>query len=199
MKKLITVALSCSLLASPSVLLAEDKPAQAPPAADMMKMFEEMSRLNEHHKAMEAMAGTFKNEVTMKMSPDAPPQTSSGESRNTLIFGGKFLQFEHHGEMWGTPFQGLGFLGYDNALQKHVSIWLDSMSTGIMRAEGTCDETGKVITFKTEMADPMNPGQMAPVKFVYTIESEDSHTFDWYETHGGNEFKSMTIRYTRVK
>ena len=48
--------------------------------------------------------------------------------------------------MMGTPFTGHGMTGYDNVTGKYWSTWTDSMSTGIMVSEGSCDAEG-VCTF----------------------------------------------------
>ena len=41
--------------------------------------------------------------------------------------------------MMGMPFTGHGMRGYDNVSGKYWSTWNDSMSTGMMVSEGTCD------------------------------------------------------------
>jgi hypothetical protein len=172
--------------------------AQPPGGEDMMKKFMEMNKPNEHHKTIAMMAGQWDVQNTMQMAPGAPPQVSTGKSSNEMIFEGRFLMQKYDGNMMNMPFKGIGFLGYDNHKKKHVSTWLDSMSTGMMTSWGECDASGKVITFTNEMDDPMS-GKKMPIRFVFTIEGNDKHRMDWYETHDGNEFKSMTIVYTRAK
>ena len=43
----------------------------------------------------------------------------------------------------GIPYRGHGMTGFDNVTDKYWSTWNDSMSTGIMVTEGTCDAQGK--------------------------------------------------------
>ena len=52
---------------------------------------------------------------------------------------GRVLIEEVTSSMMGMPFTGHGMTGYDNVTGKYWSTWTDSMSTGLMVSEGTCD------------------------------------------------------------
>jgi hypothetical protein len=73
------------------------------------------------------------------------------------------------------------------------------MSTMIMYIEGTGDSSGKVVTYNSEMPDPVK-GTMMKCRSVGTIVSDDKHTFEMYMPGpDGKEFKHMTMVYTRAK
>ena len=104
------------------------------------------------------------------------------------------------GPMMGQTFEGMGVLGYDNSLKKHVAGWIDNMGTGVMRSEGTCDGSCKTITYEGEMGDPMT-GKPCKYKYVYDVKSADEFSMKWWSPNpaDGKMFESMNITYTRVK
>ena len=150
------------------------------------------------HEKLKSMVGTFDAEVSMQMAPEAPPMTSKGKIKNTIILDGRYLQGEYTGEMMGQPFKGLSLMGYDNYAKKFTATWIDSMSTIAMNSEGTADDAGK-ITLKCTFDCPITQGKRTS-KEILTIASPDSHTMEMYDMGpDGKEFKSMTIKYTRAK
>jgi len=189
-------AITCCLFAA----RAQDDKAKAgegkPDMDAMMKQMMEMGKPNEHHKALAALEGDWSVETSMQMAPDQPMMKSMGEAHNKLILGGRFLHGDYKGTFMNMPFEGVGLMGYDPMKKKHVSVWADSMSGGVMTSYGDCDGACKTITFTDEVDDPMS-GKKVPIRYVYTIESKDKYMMEWYEPHDGKEFKSMTIVYTR--
>ena len=207
------------------VAVAEDKPQQgqqAQPAASVEKpaaeraaaqpagdkqqmppeqMMAEWMKVNtpgKEHETLKKLAGTWKCEVTMSMMPGAPTQTSRGTNKSEMILADRYLKSDFQGEMMGMPFKGVGLMGHDNIKKKFVSLWVDEMTTGLMTSEGTADASGKVITFTGEC--PEVTGETKPFRHVFTIESDDKHTFEAYAPGpDGKEFKMMTIVYTREK
>ncbi|MCS7033037.1 MAG: DUF1579 domain-containing protein [Phycisphaerae bacterium] len=168
--------------------------------AAMMEAWDKLMAPGEHHKMLEPMAGRFTYVNTFRMDPSQPEMTSQGTYEGTMVFGGRYLMSLHKGEMMGRPYEGLGILGYDNQLQKHVSIWLDSMGTGILRTEGTCADNGKSMTFEGEMPDPMQGGKLVAYRYKFEIPNEDEFSFHWWAPGPTSElFEAMTIHYTRVK
>jgi hypothetical protein len=102
--------------------------------------------------------------------------------------------------MMGMPFEGMGCMGYDNVAKKHVSAWIDSMGTGIMYSEGTCDGSCNTITFNGEMLCPIEHTNK-PYKYTYEIKGNDEFVMRWWSPSpaDGKMFESMVITYTRVK
>lgn len=188
--------------------LAQEKPADkdkgAPPAAGgmdpaaMQAMMEGM-KPGPHHKELEAMAGKFKYVNKFKMDPSQDWTTAEGEYEGEMIMDGRYLTFTVKGPMMGSEFVGMGCLGYDNNLGKHVSAWIDNMGTGIMRSEGTCSADHKTITFEGKELDSMTK-KVQPYKYTYELKSADEYAMHWW-TPGpdGKMFESMTIEYKRVK
>jgi uncharacterized protein DUF1579 len=121
-------------------------PAAAPGASDPMGSPEEWAKLaakNEHHERLAAaLVGEW--DVHVKMTMNGQTTESDGTSSIKPIFDGRFLEQTVQSTMMGQPFSGRGWIGYDNAKNKLVGVWIDSMGTGIETIEGDEKEPGKV-------------------------------------------------------
>jgi hypothetical protein len=192
--------LGTALSFSSSIAAAQsgDTAKMDPKMQKMMEAFQKYATPAEQHEALKKMAGTWTAAVKFWDDPKAPAQESTGTAVFKMVLGDRYLQEDYTGSMMGQPFTGMLFIGYDNAKKKYWSTWIDSMSTGIYRGEGTADKTGKVITFATEGTDPMT-GKVKKGRDVITIESDTKHTLEMYGKGpaGGKEFKMMEIVYTK--
>jgi hypothetical protein len=180
---------------------------QPPNPQEMMKQMMEMSKLNENHKLLADMNGSWNYTIKMWMNPDpnAAPQESKGTATRKSIMGGRYFTMDvtgklqmpgEDGKMKNMQFKGMALEGYDNVKQKFVSSWIDNMGTGIQFSEGTYDPGSKTFTFTSEM-EPV-PGMKMPVREVLKMTDKDHMMLEWYENHGGQEKKTMEIAYTRA-
>lgn len=199
--------------AAPASTEASSSPAAAaagqPSAEDMQKMMQQMTelaKLNENHKMLGDLAGSWSYTVKMWMDPSAPPQESKGSAVTKPIMGGRYFITDvtgqmkmpgADGKMKDFAFKGMGMDGYDNVKKKFVNTWGDNMGTGIMMAEGDYDPATKSFTYRSEME--MMPGMKTQVREVLKITDKDHHLFEWYENRGGQDVKTMEISYTRKK
>ena len=167
----------------------------------------EMSKLNENHKLLADMNGSWNYSIKMWMNPDpnAKPQESKGTATRKSAMGGRYATMDVNGKMQmngkdgkmsDMQFKGMAVEGYDNVKKKFVSTWIDNMGTGIHFSEGTYDPATKTFTFASEME--MMPGMKMPVREVLKMTDKDHMLMEWYETHGGQEKKTMEIAYTRA-
>jgi len=177
-----------------------------PNPEEMMKQMMEMSKLNENHKLLADMDGNWNYAIKMWMNPDpnAKPQESKGTATRKSVMGGRYATMDvtgklqmpgPDGKMKDMQFKGMSIEGYDNAKKKFVSSWIDNMGTGIQFSEGTYDPASKMFTFASEME--MMPGMKTPVRETLKITDKDHMLMEWYETHNGQEKKTMEIAYTR--
>ena len=176
----------------------ETKPAVDPAMAAQMEAWMKIGAPGAQHQKLQELAGKFDAEITAQMAPEAPADKSKGTETREALFGGRYLKCDYNGSFMGMPFNGMAVWGYDNQKQKYVMSWIDSMSTMIMMSEGSADEAGKTITYKTECEDPVSK-QKIPGRQVLIIEDADHQTFEGYQTKDGKEAKVMTIKYTRAK
>src|SRR5438128_6324900 len=187
------------------VVSAPDTTAASPNEAEMMKQMMELAKLNENHKLLAELAGSWSTSVKM-MEPGKEPSVSKGNVTFKSIMNGRYVIGDHtgsmkmpgaDGKMKDFAFKGMSIDGYDNVKQKFISSWMDNMGTGIMTLEGTYDSTTKTFTYTGEME--MMPGMKTPVRAVVKITDKNHHTFEWYENRGGQETKTLEISYTRKK
>jgi hypothetical protein len=148
------------------------------------------------HQMLAATAGNYDLKIKSWQEPGAPPMEESGTGTRTMILGGRVCVEDVTSTMMGMPFTGRGMTGYDNVTGKYWSIWMDTMSTGMMVSEGTCDAQ-KACTFTGTWNDPVKKG---PVKSRMTTRWT-SPTTEVFEMYGpgkdGKEMKMMEITYTK--
>lgn len=179
-----------------------------PDQAEMMKQMMELAKLNENHKLLADLAGTWSYTVKMWMNPDpnAKPEESKGTAVRKSMMDGRFFVTDVTGkmEMPGPDgkkkemtFKGQGVDGYDNVKKKFVGTWVDNMGTGIMMSEGDYDPATKSFTYTGEYE--AIPGMKQQIRETVKITDKDHHLFEWYENRGGQDVKTMEIAYTRKK
>ena len=88
----------------------------------------------------------------------------------------------------GTGFEGLGYIGYDNATGQFFTTWMDVNFPGIVVAYGGKD--GDAYVLKGNM------GQV-PVREVLKIVDHDHVDYRFYETHDGKEALVVELEYSR--
>src|SRR4029077_2317895 len=195
---------AASPASSPTVATS---PVAVPNQADMMKQMMDLSKLNENHKLLASLDGSWNYTIKFWMNPDpnAKPQESKGTAVRKSIMEGRYSVMDVTGkmEMPGpdgkkkeTTFKGHGIEGYDNVKKKFVGTWVDSMGTGIMFSEGTYDPATKTFTYTSEYEGI--PGMKQQIREVLKIADNNHMTFEWYENQGGQEKKTMEINYTRA-
>jgi hypothetical protein len=202
-----TSTMSPTAAATPASVSPAATSAQPDPA-EMMKQMMELAKLNENHKMLADLVGTWSYTVKMWMNPDpsAKPEESKGTAVRKSMMNGRFFVTDVTGkmEMPGPDakkkemtFKGMGIEGYDNVKKKFVGTWMDNMGTGIMMSEGDYDPATKTFTYTGEVE--MTPGMKQKIREVVKIVDKDHHILEWYEDRGGQEAKTMEISYSRKK
>lgn len=174
----------------------EDEQQEEMNMQEMMEVYKKLGTPGAPHKTIASMAGSWTTKIRSWMKPEKPPVESTGTSEHKMILDGRFLQQEFRGQMMGTPFNGIGFMGYDNHTGKYVSTWMDSMGTAILLFEGTASEDGRTITQEAHYDDPIQ----GPMVYRAVTKLVDDNTFE-FEMYGtdktGKEEKMMEIAYIR--
>ena len=191
---------------APETTSATAPSTSQPDEAAMMQQMIELAKLNENHKLLENLAGTWNYTVKMWMDPSGKPSESTGTAVRKMVMDGRYLHGDYSGKfkmpgpdgkMKETTFKGNSLDGYDNVKKKFISSWVDNMGTGIMISEGTYDPVTKTFTYTSEYEAV--PGMKSKVREVITVADKDHHAMEYYEDRGQGEVKSMEINYTRKK
>ncbi len=163
----------------------------------MMEVYRKLAVTGAPHKLLESRTGSWETKNRYWTESDKPPMESAGASERKMLLGGRYLQEEFTGEMMGSPFNGIGFTGYDNHTGKYVMAWMDSMSTGIYFFEGTASEDGRTITLESEMNDPVKG--LVKCRGVTKLVDDNTEIFDMIMTdRNGKEERCETV-YTRKR
>ncbi len=206
MRTTIRVIVAASVVALAAGVARADDAKSAKPPMDPAKQaaMEKMMKLgspSEAHKVFEPLAGNWTYTGQFWMDPASPPETMTGTGTNSLIYGGRFLKEEFRGQSPDQPpFEGTGYLGYDNIRKEYTSIWLDNMSTGVMISTGQYDPATKSIAEKSDFSCPITGETHRQARAVWTIVDQNHNTYTSYMTApDGHEFKAMELRYTRTQ
>jgi hypothetical protein len=144
-----------------------------------------------HHKILDRLAGTWEGEFKFRMKRDGPLEVSRGTVTREWILGGRFLkEVVTATASWG-PFEGLGFLGYNNFDGRYEFAWMENMSTGIATSSGTYHPDTNVLHFGGDYRDPVT-GRLVHSWGKMDLSSPDRHVYTGYATDpDGRTYTSM--------
>ncbi len=152
------------------------------------------------HAIFKNLEGTWSVESTAWMQPGAAPAKSTGSSSMKLVLGGRFLEQTFTGNWHGHPFEGIGFIGYDNVRKEYTSTWMDNMSTGMTQSTGKYNAATKTVSETGTFSCPFANDPNKWFRSEWKLTNKDNHTFTMYvKDSAGKEFKSMEIVYKRSK
>ena len=197
-----------AILFTSTAVVAQEQPSAegTPPGADDMAKMMELARPGKNHQLLAALVGTWDYQMKFWMTPGAPPVEARGTAARKPTLDGHYFIMDSaakmqmpgpDGKMVDVPFKGMAIEGYDNVKGKFVSTWIDNMGTGIIMAEGTYDAATKTFTYHYE--EEMMPGTKTRVRETIKVLDQDHHVYEWYETRGGAETKTMELACTRQR
>jgi hypothetical protein len=194
----LSLATAVALLATVAVAQQGTKaPEMTPEQKAEMEAYMKAGTPGAPHRALAATVGTYDLKIKSWHAPGTPPMEDTGTATRSMMFGGRVLVEEVSSSMMGMPYTGQAMMGFDNVTGKYWSTWNDSMSTGIMVTEGTCEAEKRSCAFTGSWNDPI---KKAPVKARMTTRWT-SPTTEVFEMYGpgkdGKEMKMMEITYTK--
>ena len=194
----LSIAAAVLLAGSARAQAAGEQPKMTPEQKAELEAYQKAGTPGDQHKAMAATAGSYSIKTKSWSEPGGPATEETGTAVRTMTLDGRVMVEEVSSTMMGTPFVGRGMTGYDNVSGRYWSTWNDSMSTGIMVSQGTCDAKNNC-TFTGSWNDPIKKG---PVTARMTTRWT-SPTTEVFEMFGpgkdGKEMKMMEITYTKKK
>lgn len=184
------------LLSAPLAAQETAAPKMTPEMQATMEAYQKAGTPGAEHRRLAAMAGTYDLTVKAWHAPNTPPTTDAGTATRKMILGDRVLVEDVSSQMMGQPYSGQGLHGFDNVTGKYWSTWSDSMSTGLMLSEGSCDASG-ACTFTGTYNDAVS---RKPQTTRMTTRWTDANT-EVFEMHGpgpdGKETKMMEITYKK--
>lgn len=193
---MIRTLLSLALLAAVPALAQDPTANMTPEQKAEMEAYVKAGTPGEAHAALARMAGSYDLAIKSWHTPDGPPMEEKGTATRTMALDGRVLVEDVKSQMHGQPWTGHGMHGYDNVTGKHWSTWNDSMSTGLMVSEGTCDAAG-ACTFTGSWNDPVKKGKITS-RMTTKWTTPTTEVFEMFAPGpDGKEFRMMEITYTK--
>ena len=198
-RKMVGTVLTATAMLLATLALAQEgqeHPQMTPEQMAEMEAYMKAGTPGAPHQALALAAGSYDLKLKSWHEPGGPPMEETGTATRTMGLDGRVLMEDITASMMGMPFTGHGMMGYDNVSGKYWSTWTDSMSTGVMVSEGTCDAE-KACSFTGSWNDPIKKG---PVTMRMTSRWA-SPTTQIFEMRGpgkdGKEVKMMEMTYTK--
>ena len=168
-----------------------------PPAMQaMMQAYEEAAKTGPQHAMLAESVGDWTASVSLWLDPAAEPEVSTSKVTRKLELDGRVVAEAWQGSMMGRPFSGISRTGYDNVTDKYWSTWTDNMSTSLMVMHGDYDADTKTFTFYGDYVDPVTR-QRVKTRSVVVNTAPGKELMTMYETHDGEEVKTMQIEMQR--
>ncbi len=176
--------------------VSEEPAAPSTGSLDTAAMEEMMAKLGapgEPHEHLQKMVGKYKTISNWIVPGKEEESVDEGTAEFKSILGGRFVTQHFKSTYNGQPMDGFGLLGYDNAAEKFVGIWVDNMSTHILHTEGQLDEKTGVLTEKGTCSSPIGTMNFK----MTTVPTEDGFVFTLFQVTGDTATEMGKIKYVK--
>ena len=191
----IATAIIALLLLAASVHADDHARDMSPEEKAMMEAYEKAGATGPQHAMMAKSTGDYALQIKSWNEPGTEPSESTGSATRTMILGGRRITEKMQATVMGQSFVGHGMNGYDNVTGRYWSTWNDSMSTGVMVSDGSCNEAG-VCEFTGSWHDPITKKKVASRMVIKP--TDDGEFFEMFGPGpDGKEAKMMEVTYTR--
>jgi len=145
------------------------------------------------------MIGTFDVRILVWVDPKKAPVESRGTSINAWVLGKRYIQMTMSAFVLDEPWNGIGYVAYDNVGKTYQIAWMDDGSTAMTLYSGGFDRAGKA-SLKASVASPVT-GKPTPVELRVTIAENGDHSSQLWGKGLDNKtmFRMMELHYTRSK
>ena len=148
---------------------------------------------------LEPMIGTFDVKIRTWLGPNQPAIESQGSSVNVWVLDQRFVQIMLSANVLGEPFNGIGYVAYDNVGKTYQIAWLDGGSTAMTVYRGGFLGAAKSATLKASVLNPVT-AKPTPLELRVSILDNGNHRSElWGQGAGTKMFKMMELQYTRTK
>lgn len=196
------VSVSGAILGLANPVFAENLDKSAAPvsiSATDAKALEAAATPGEGQKKLNAMVGSFSVKIRTWETPSSTPVESQASSVSNWVLDGRYVQSMLSGYVNGAPFNGIGYMAYDNVTKTYQAAWMDSGSTEITWYKGNMDASGKSALMKATVANPVT-AKPTPLELHVSLDDHGNHVTElWGKGLGRKMFKMMELRYTKVQ
>lgn len=194
--KAILVTASAMCFIAPAFAQSEKEPQMTPEQKVEMEAYRKAGTPGTPHQTLAATAGTYDLNIKSWHEAGGSAHEETGTATRMMSLDGRVRVENVKSSMMGAAYTGHGMMGYDNVSGKYWSTWNDSMSTGLLLSEGTCDATN-ACTFTGSWNDPIMKGPVTS-RMTSRWTSPTTEVFEMYAPgKDGKELKMMEITYTK--
>ncbi len=166
----------------------------------MSEKFENSKATGAHYQ-LAKLVGEWEGTTKVWFEPDKVADESPVKGSMRVILGGLFVMHEYQGSFAGKPLEGMAIIGYQLALGKYQTAWIDSFHNGsaIMFSEGKrADDKMSVLGSYAYVTPGMEQhwGWRTEIEML----NDDEVKITAYNiSPEGEEAKATETVYTRVK
>ncbi|MGY4395118.1 hypothetical protein ACVWZA_000279 [Sphingomonas sp. UYAg733] len=153
--------------------------------------------LDPQHQALADLAGSWKVKQSFWTTAETAPKVDAGTAYFSMVLNRRHLR-QTLRIADGTNFEGLGYIGYDNASGDYFSTWMDINFPGLVIARGQFDPASKAYVFRGIMTASTPGASAIPVREVMTIIDGNHFKYEYFEVHDGNEALTVRLEYSRA-
>jgi hypothetical protein len=159
MRAVLACVLLLGLASCESDSTQRKKPLAAvrPPEVDLGQQVsaqEAASQPGPMHKKIDPLVGSWQTTVTRIAPNGSEVPSSSGETRITQLYGGRYQRWDSVMDIGGRPQETTGWLGYDRNAQEYQLCMITSFSSGMGIYRGQGDLAKEGIVFVLDHVDP---------------------------------------------
>lgn len=157
----------------------------------VMQALTEAGTPGEHHEHLDTLEGDWQGVFRFRMEPGSPMMESKGTVHREWILDGRFMKETVNATTEYGPFQGIGYVGYDNVEGQYEMVWMDSMGTGIYYETANYDPSTKILHTRGAHPDPVT-GRTIHGYGTFDMSSPNRHVMTGYQ-YGpdGKAFKAF--------
>ena len=149
--------------------------------------------VSSEHARLAKLAGLWNVKQSLWVQPGRP-QMDVGTAEFITVLGGRALRQDLRISS-ATPFQGIGFTGYDTLTRTYFTSWMDVNFTDLLVLRGDRDEGTNTWRFSGSM--PAVGGTSIPTRQELHVLDEDRFIVRYFETRQGSEKLVVQLEYSR--
>lgn len=167
-------------------------------AGDPFPAYTTANRPTKHHADLtNTFVGEWTTTTTAWTGEGTQPTTSTGTARFFPAMNGRFVCGDLEGTLYGKPFKGMGFWGFNTNQNRYESTWVDTENTGISTFTGTKTDSN-TFTWNGTLTNPLT-GKTEETTCVTAFNGKDTFTYTLYTTNtNGTQIKAFETTYNRV-
>jgi hypothetical protein len=170
---------------------------QQDPDTPPIRAYLEAGTPGEHHRHLDPLVGTWSARFTIWAEEGAEPTETTGTIKRRWVLGGRFLEETVETKTETGPFNGIGYIGYDNLEGRYEIVWMDSVSTAMFTETATFDEDDRILRLRGSHRDAAT-GRTIDTWGELDLSDPDRQTFVGYAIDEDGDprktFESVTER-----